>query len=382
MAIMKWVMVTCLLGLSSLAQAADDEVEHIYVDIRALGSDLLDEMVYTWLDKPPIPKGSGLILADVDAPMGLDSRFSTQMENRLYELLQQNPNIDVQLIHCAVCKRWVAKSTPQQTIIARGIDQPEVLENFQGAAAQRYAMHLSFEAAGRELTLRAQIYELSSVQRVIWARTYVSSLTARSVLQQDAPLVSLEQARRTQADILAGREEVEVTTRGVVRIFNLKGDVLDIAPIPFIEAAAESIARPSRNFRMALTLGFASLADSVKAWSFGAQVSRLLFRKTPSLATPDLYVTFGAQFIRMQGPAAATFGETQIDVSRILDRNKEPKASLVAYRLGLETHAKFRLGAMAFLENIPLLDDNPFIKEEELAFIPYHAFGFGVVYRW
>ena len=54
----------------------------------------------------------------------------------------------------------------------------------------------------------------------------------------------------------------------------------------------------------------------------------------------------------------------------------------MAWRLGLEAHIKHRMGLTMFLEDIPMLKDNSTFKKENLLFLPYYAYGFGMVIRW
>ena len=56
--------------------------------------------------------------------------------------------------------------------------------------------------------------------------------------------------------------------------------------------------------------------------------------------------------------------------------------SFVMYRLGVELHAKHRLGALVFIENSPQFNDSDAIATSHVIGIPYHAFGMGVMIKW
>jgi len=364
-------------------RAVADPDRPLYSDVRLMATDLVDELVYSWISEPPLPERTALILADVAAPVGLDERFTVMVENRLYELLRQNPGIKVDLAHCGPCTQFIAKSNPQGTILSRGVDQPEVLAQLVKNMPGREALSLDFEAEGRELVLRAQVFELTGVQKIVWAKTYSTSLSGRRALRDTSPLISLDEARARQRAILAGRDPLEVTSRLVVRIFNASPSApVSAAPLPFFEQSFEAVPLPSRALRAAVTVGFTSIKDSLSAWSVGGHVAHLLLRDTPSLVDPDLYLTFGMHYIRMRGPGALAFSENGVTPDQINNMATEPKATLVSWRLGLETHIKFRLGMLAFLEYTPTLDNSNTIEKKSFLGVPYQSLGWGMVVRW
>lgn|GEM_PF-2475201 len=367
---------------TALADIADDEADVVHRNIELMGTDLLDEMAWSWLEKPPVPSQRSFVLADVDSPVGLDTTFSTMVENRLYELLEFNPTLRLKMHHCLPCSRWITKSNPAQTHIARGIDQPETLADMSSVAPDMLGLSLQFEAKGRDLVLRARLFEIKGSQRVVWARSYTTSMSSRRILQEGAPVISLKQARAEQLTLLQGRDEMQVTTRALVRIFNPAGSSVQAIPLPFLEPSIETVLLPNRSFRAGLDFGFSSLKGTGQTWSVGAHFMKLLGARQPSLSKPDLYMSLGYFYMRMRGPAAAVFATDQLDVAQILEIDKEPKATLTGYRLGFELHAKNRLGGMAFIEYMPILKTNEAIKKETIAMIPYHAYGFGGVFRW
>jgi hypothetical protein len=375
---LKLCLAIALVTAASVGQAE----EIIRQDIRLMGTDLIDDLVYSWLVSPPLGGSKGVVLTEVNAPIGLDERFGVTVENRLYEVISHNPGIKINLHHCNACTTWITKSNPTKTIISRGIDQPDALAELSGISPDLMGLSLHFEAEARELVLRAKIYELRGSQRIVWAQTYSTSMSSRRLLRDAYPLISVNEAREEQQRALAGRDVIQVSTRTVIRIFNVGGGLLNQAPLPFIEQSLETILGADRNTRAGLTVGFSSLREAMEAWSFGGHYSRLLFERRPSLISPDLYFTMGFHYIRMRGPTAAVFGAKQLEIAQLAKLTKEPKASLVNYRIGLEAHIKYRLGFIAFLENVPILDDNESFEEEEFLAIPYHLYGVGVVFLW
>lgn len=366
---------------SSFAKEVAEEVIHL--DIRLMAADLIDELVYSWAKTPPLGDKVNVVLTDVDAPIGLDERFGYTVENRLFELIQMNAGISVDLVHCPACVNWVGKSTRQGTILGRGYTMPDSLSELVANVSALKGLSLVFEAEGRELVLRAQIYNLEAPQSILWARTFTTSMSARRLLRDGAPLISLEAAREEQRALLERRDPLEISTRVVIRNFNGRSDApLSALPLPFAEQSFEGILLPDRKYRAAITLGFTSIQSSLSAFSVGGHLAGLIFTQKPRLALPDLYYFFGAHYVRMRGPGAAAFSGEQIDVNTFRSTSNEPKASLSTWRLGLELHMKHRFGVLAFLENIPILDNSKVVAQDYLLGLPYHCYGFGMVIRW
>lgn len=375
------ILATSVLVFAKPSVAAVAGSEVIRMDIRLMGADLIDELVYEWKKRSPATDPLNLVLAEIIAPVGLDDRFQVEVENRLYEVLRLNPGLPISLVHCSLCTRMVAKSTPKGTIITRGIDQMDALLDLEKQMPGRTALALHFEAVGRELQLRARIFQLQPPQKIIWAKTLSTSMSARRALQDPTRIVGLDEARREQEAIIAGRSTISVTTRPVLRMFNSANSAIQVAPLPFFEQSFESELLPARTVNSAITFGFSSLKDSLSAWTVGGHVAKMLGE--PSLTRPDLYMFLGVHYIRMRGPTAAVFSaDGENFFLQGIRPGAEPKASLVAFRLGLEVHVKYRLGMLAFVENVPLLKESKTVEQKSLLGIPYHAMGWGVVWRW
>jgi len=368
-------------GFAHPSSAVVPGAEVIRMDIRLMGADLVDELVYEWKKKSPATDPLQLILAEIIAPVGLDDRFQLAVENRLYEVLRLNPDLPITLVHCSLCSRMVAKSTPQGTIITRGIDQMDALVELEKQMPGRIALALHFEAVGRELQLRARIFQLQPPQKIIWAMTLSTSMSARRALQDPTRIIGLDEARREQNEIIAGRSPISISTRPVLRMFNSANSAVQVAPLPFFEQSVESQLLPERKVTSAITFGFSSLKDSLSAWTVGGHVAKLLGES--SLTQPDLHMFLGVHYIRMRGPTAAVFSADGENLFlQQIRPGAEPKASLVAFRLGLEVHVKYRLGMLVFLENIPLLKESKTVDTKSGFGFPYHAMGWGVLWRW
>lgn len=375
----------CMLGLCIVLWTVTWTVyaeETASVDIRFMGTDLVDEMVFSWLKKPPFREVSAVTLVELSAPLGLDERFSDLVENRLYELLRSHPELPLSIVYCGICRQFVTYSSQKATVLGRGIDNPQVFDGLLLEGENKKALSLKFEAQGKDLVLFAYIFELKSPQKILWAERYSQSSSSRTLLRQPYPLISMDDAKKEQNMILQGREPYELVTRIVVRQYSLEKKELILPPLIFLEQNIDSILLPDRKRRASFGFGFMSIKNYIEAWTVSTRILNLLIENHPSLYQPDFYWFVGFSYTRMRGDGARPYGDKQVDFDRILDPTNEPKATLTSWMLGLETHVKYRYGFHAFIENTPLLNGNDHFKSESLLGIPYHAFGAGMVWRW
>jgi len=370
-----------LLLLSCSAFAAEEPVR---LDLRLMGSDLVDEMVYSWLQTAPVSGPVSLVVAEIDAPVAVDQRFDEDIENHLFELLRANPRLPVTLVHCALCRQTMTVSNPKQTVMGRALNMPEGQEMLSHYP-HLYALSLHFDVVERDLVLWAEIYEVAPPQRIAWSRRYSTSTSARALLRDPNHLVSISEAREEQHKLMTGHDNIQGVTRIPVRTFAAgtltQGSAVEIPPLVFLEQSIEGVLGPHRNRRVGMSLGLTSVKDSMQGWSLGASYAQLLGRNEPSLTQPDVYLRAAAVYMRLEGPQAALFGQNQIDVNHILNSTDPPRASLMAYQLGLEVFAKYRFGLGAFIEYIPVLNSNQAIATRN-AIVPYHSLGFTGVFLW
>lgn len=383
-ALIKNSLILVLATLAYVSQAFADLNDEglIFHDIRIMATDLVDEMAYQWLKSPPFPTTKNLILADLSAPIGIDHRFNEFVENRLYEIFSSNPQIPFRPVHCSTCLQWTAVANPKQTVISRGIDQPEVLQNLDKLSPDQLALSLNFEAQGRDLVLRAQIFEMAPPQKIVWARTYSTSMSRAEVMRDKANLMSLEAAREMQQQILRGKEPLSTFTRIKIRNFQAQGSTGQVAPLIFIAQSLEATLLPQRNKKFAVEVGFSSIKNSLQGWSVGGNFAQLIGRKTPSLVDPDVYWFAGVEYMALEGPGAAPFSQKQIDVARLVNAKEDPKAGMTFLRFGLEGLIKHRFGMAVYIEHAPILEDSEIIKTQKLLFIPYQSLGVSLVAQW
>ena len=340
-------------------------------------------MVYAWLQNPPLNEAASLVVAEIDAPIGINTRFEQDLENHLYEVLRANPKLTLQLVHCSLCRQWIAVSKPRRTVIGRALNQPEGLAEFS-QFPHRYALSLHFDVINNDLLLWAEIYEIAAPQRVVWAQRFAQSTSARTILREPTHLVSINEARLEQTRLIAGRDTLSTVTRFPIRIFSGKSNdsgKTEIPPLIFLEQAFEASVSPHNDRRAGLALGITSIKGSMQGWSLGTYFQQLLLRPEPSLSQPDLYLHIGVNYLRLEGPGAAVFGGNQIDVNHLVNTNDDPRASLTTFQVGLEAHVKYRFGFSAFLEYIPALDSSQLISTQHLL-IPFHSIGVAGMFLW
>jgi hypothetical protein len=230
------------------------------------------------------------------------------------------------------------------------------------------------------LVLWAEIYEVAPPQKVAWARRFSVSTSARSVLQDPKHLVSISEAREEQRKLIMGHDNIQTVTRIPVRIFSA-GTSGEIAPLIFLEQSVEGVLSPHHERRAGITVGVTSVKGTMQGWSVGASFAQLLGRSEPSLSQPDLYLRVAATYMRLEGSGAAVFSQNQLDVNKLINATDDPRASLMAYQIGLEAHVKYSFGLAAFIEYIPALNSSQLIETQHFIF-PFHTIGVSGVFQW
>lgn len=356
--------------------------EPVRVDLRLMGADLTDEMVHSWLRETPFQGSTPLIVAEIDAPIGIDHRFEEAIENHLFEVLRANPKLPLQLVHCSICRQWAAISSPKRTIIGRAIEQKELNDQFR-KYPHLHALSLHFDVVANDLVLWAEVYETAPPQKIVWSKRFSGATSARSVLQEPTKLVSIAEARAEQRRLLEGRDSLQAVTRFPIRTFRPKNDLAStgLPPLIFLEQSFEAAIAPAKTQRVGLGIGLTSIQGTLQGWSFGASYMTLLGRREPSLSQPDLYFRAGVTYLRLEGPGSAVFSESQLDIPRMLSRDEEPRASMTAFQIGVEARVKYRFGLAAFIEHVPVLNQSSLIATQRVL-VPFHSIGFAGVLLW
>ena len=147
----------------SREEALSAEVERVRAqvadEIQLYAYDLIDELVYQWIQEPVFDRPTDVVLAGVSVPVGLGTGMQALVENHLNAVLLENPATQVTLVHCPSCTAVVVHSGPEATTVTRGVDSPATLQTL--GTTGRHALFIDVEAEGAFLVLRARITRLT-----------------------------------------------------------------------------------------------------------------------------------------------------------------------------------------------------------------------------
>lgn len=324
--------------------------------IQLSAYDLIDELVYGWLQDPVFDKPTPVVLAGVTVPVGLGTGLEALVENHLSDVIGQNPTTNVQLSYCPSCTAVVVHSDAQSTVLSRGIDDPAVLAE-AGGQTGRYGLFLDLEAEGSWLVLRAHLTRLTPDLPIVWSHTLASSAATPSLLRQPHDLKSAEDARREYLDALHARGPIGVPLRIAVRTYAQPWDDASVAPPPFLwlQSGVELGTTASRAWTSSLLVGYSFIPQAYQGLMGQARVSRLISGRARSLSAPNLYAFVGGAVITVWGPATAPFSDQPLTADDFITALDEegPRTSFGALHLGLDLRVGQRIGVSTFLETMP-----------------------------
>lgn len=335
--------------------AAEKLRAEITGQIQLRAYDLLDELVFGWMQAPPFGTPTPVVLADVVAPVGFGSGLEALIENHLAHLLIKNPQTNVVLAHCPACTSMVVHSDAAGTVIARGFDQPGALEKLRGTAGAEHALFLDFEAEGASLVLRARITKLTDTLPIVHAKTLSSHTSAAVLLREPTRLISADEARKEYVDILAQDGPLSIPVRFVLAGL-APGDNATLqtpTPIPWVQIGIEYAITSARAWTGSLMLGATYLPTLQTGGMVQARISRLLTGTELSLTHPNVYAFVGTSLALLQGQTASLLvpGEPTDDpLARDLFG---PVATVFGVQAGLEVRVSRRVGASIYVETLP-----------------------------
>ncbi|MHB8876562.1 MAG: hypothetical protein ACYC8T_22940 [Myxococcaceae bacterium] len=326
--------------------------------------DLLDELVFGWTQHPLFTTETPLVLADVSVPLGLGSGLQSLIENHFTSLLIKNPSTRLSLVHCPQCTAMIVHSGAKGTVVSRGVDAPEALEQAGWGSGSRHAIFLDFEAEGAALVLRARITKLTPGLQIVFAKTLSSSISSAALLRSEEKLVSAAQARKDYVEALENRAVFVVPLRVAMRSYAVKeGERVSVPPFVFVEAGVEVALTQARAWTAGLSLGYTWAPELHDGWLAQARFGRLISGKARSLTRPDVYLIVGGSVMNVHGSDALLFRNDPLDLTAILAAavpgGPKPQTTFFAWQLGLEIRVKNRVGATLFLESLPALGDAP-----------------------
>ena len=362
-----------LLAVPAWADPVADAMDRRLLEARASVAaevhlhafDLIDELVLGWKDEPVFAAPTGVVLADMGVPVGLGVGMQALLENHLGEVLGANPDTQLQLVHCPACTSVVVHSGPEATVVSRGMDQPDALEQLEGASLQsQHALYIDVEAQGAFLVLRARLTRLTPERPVVWSRTLASSTSLPSMLRAPDALTSADEARQAYLDLLEGRGSVHVPLRVGVRTYALPYDPTGLAPPPFlwVQSGVEVDLRRGGRWTGSMLGGFSFIPDAYMGIMGQARVGYLMTGRVRSMSRPDLYGFVGVSAISVWGPGTESFGSTTLTADDVLTAQDEGivnRDTFGTIHAGVDLRVGRRIGLSFFYEHMPSMRDNP-----------------------
>lgn len=347
--------------------------------IQLQAFDLLDELVFEWMQHPVFATPTAVILADLTVPVGLGTALQALLENHLTTLLVRNAGTHVVLAFCPQCTATVVHSGPQGTVVSRGVDAPGAIAEVAGDTGARHALFVDFEAEGASLVLRARVTVLEPTLPIVYARTLSSAGSAAALLREPERLKSAADARREYVEALEGRGLLLIPFRVAVRSYAMP-EFSDVGSAPFVwfQAGAEVALTQARAWTAETSVGFSWSPETHDGWLMQTRLARLISGRARSLTAPDLYLFLGGSVISIHGLDAAVFSNETPDLTNLALAaiGKNPRKNFAAWNIGLELRVKNRISVAAFLETMPTLDDAPAIgKYLDLGIIEFQTIG-------
>ncbi len=350
--------------------------------VQLAAYDLIDELIYGWTRQPVFATPTPVVLAGVTVPVGLGTGMQALLENHIASVLINNPTSNIQLIHCPTCTAVVVHSGPEGTVISRGVDSPDVLEQLGGTG--RHALFIDVEAEGAWLVLRARLTRLTPDLPIVWSHTLSTSAATPALLREPTGLKSAAEARQEYLNVLSGRGPILVPLRIGVRSY-ARPSSSGIGPPPFfwLQTGLEVGTTDARLWTSSFLVGYSFVPQAYQGLMLQSRISRLVTGRSRSLTRPDLYGFVGGAVISVWGPATAAFREEALTSDELLTDSDgdDPRTAFGAFHAGLDLRIANRIGMSAFLETMPILRNSPNLGEYvTVAAIGFQSFGTEVTF--
>jgi hypothetical protein len=380
-----------VLLMPGLAHAADietkdaeeEQLEEVRGDlasqIQLQAYDLLDELVYSWLQEPVFGVDTPVVLADVTVPVGFSSGLQALVENHFVSVLVKNPRTHVQLAHCPQCMELVVRSGAKGTVIARGVDDPESLSQAALASGAKHALFLDFEAEGNALVLRARLTSLEPSLPIKYAKTLSTTTASAALLRSPDRLKSAAEARKEYLDILEGKGLLLIPIRLGIRAYKAGNDAaVGAEPFIWLEAGVEASLSQARAWTASVMGGLSWAPQTHTAWMVQGRIARLM-GSVSSLSHPDLYLFAGGGVIAIYGPSALAFVGTVPTIDDVLSQQAMASHAMIGFwHIGLEVRVKNRISVIGFLESAPAVNNDQVGNFIDLGAIKFHTLGLEV----
>ena len=346
------------------ADAVENEVEEARANIASQlqlhAYDLLDELVFQWQQNPPFQNDTDAVLADISIPVDFGSGLQALLENHFVNLLLKNPKSHLRLVHCPTCLAMTVHSGKKGTVVGRGVDLPEALQQAGQASQSRHALFLDFEAEGSALVLRVRITSLEPKLPIVYAHTISNTTRSAALLRSPEHLKSAAEARKEYVDLLTGKGLLLVPITIGVRTYKASNFALvSAAPLIWLQLGIEGALSQARAWTASFSAGFTWLPESHVGWSLQARIARLLTGSTVSLSHPDLYLFVGGGLIALYGRGSIPFRNVLPTPDVLMEATDlRPNTTFGTIQAGLTLRLKNRIGASLYTEWSPGLDSS------------------------
>ncbi len=319
--------------------------------VQLAAYDLVDEVVYGWTQDPVFDKPTPVVLAGVSVPVGLGSGLQALLENHVNDVILKNPTTHITLVHCPACTQLIVRSGPEATVVTRGIDQPEVLEEL-GVQSGLHALFIDVEAEGAYLVLRARLTRVDSSLAIVWSRTIATTSASPSLLRSPDQLKSAEEAREEYLDALRDRGPAFIVSRLGARVYAKPFDSSRTAAPPFawVQLGAELGTTQSLDWTVSLTAGGSYIPQAYQGLMAETRINRLITGRARSHTHPDVYAFLGGAVMTVWGPQTTPFEVTPANSD--VGNNRYIMGSIL---LGLDLRLGNRMGFDVFVEHYPSL---------------------------
>lgn len=367
-----FLSLTILSGSQASAQAVEETVREndmvrvnnarseIANQIHLQAYDLIDQMVYEWGSNPIFEKPTSVVVAAVNAPLGLGSGLMALLENHLYAVVLANLRTNIRLVQCGACTEILVHSGKEGTVLSRGIDQPSVLRDHLPSLPD-FALYLDLEAEGASLVLRVRITKVEGARPIVWAKAYTPTIGSSALLRSPSPLISAEDARNEYLAVLRGQGPIAIPLKVTLHTFASGENNTINPPLLMIQSGIEVTPTFARAWAASFTGGIMYLPDTYIGLHGQARIYRLISGNYRSLTGPDVYLFVGADITTVSGESIASLtpGETSLtDLFTAANPALKPRATFGGFQLGLEVRVNNKIGLTVGLKSIPSLRDS------------------------
>lgn len=325
--------------------------------IQLYAIDMIDDLIYEWMTKPPFNESTNLSLVSLDVPMGLNVRMRGILENHFYSLMAEHAEIGIKISHCRSCTQLTAYNSGKQTSYGQGYD---VLPSQQLVIPKNSKLlFLDFSVDDHYMILRAKVVNNSPEREVLYARTIVKSSSEAPLLRDNKDIVSKEEAREQYLKMLKKDYIYSIPLSLDVYSFEAADDAaVGIIPLVWWDISVEGGASMDRTWLYSSGVAVAYLPDTYSAFRFSG---RLLYRLDSgyfSMARPRSYLFSDLAFSRITGPGVATLvDDSKLTPGNIIANQENDTNDLETIMIGIKLGVQLRVNRLyrfsAYIQALP-----------------------------